>query len=73
MLSDNISRAPDGTLRFAGQSVPELATRYGTPLYLMDEARIRHNCRMYTETFQECFGENALPLYAGKAASFASC
>ena len=70
MLSDNISRAPDGTLRFAGQSVPELATRYGTPLYLMDEARIRHNCRMYTETFQECFGENALPLYAGKAASF---
>ena len=70
MLSDNISRAPDGTLRFAGQSVPELATRYGTPLYLMDEARIRHNCRMYTETFRECFGENALPLYAGKAASF---
>ena len=70
MLSDNICRAPDGTLRFAGQSVPELAARYGTPLYLMDEARIRHNCRMYTETFQECFGENALPLYAGKAASF---
>ena len=70
MLSDNISRAPDGTLRFAGQSVPELAARYGTPLYLMDEARIRHNCRMYTETFRECFGENALPLYAGKAASF---
>ena len=70
MLSDNISRAPDGSLRFAGQSVPELATRYGTPLYLMDEARIRHNCRMYTETFRECFGENALPLYAGKAASF---
>ena len=70
MLSDNISRAPDGTLRFAGQSVPELAARYGTPLYLMDEARIRHNCRMYTETFRECFGEKALPLYAGKAASF---
>ena len=70
MLSDNISRAPDGSLRFAGQSVSELAARYGTPLYLMDEARIRHNCRMYTETFRECFGENALPLYAGKAASF---
>ena len=70
MLSDNISRAPDGSLRFAGQSVSELAARYGTPLYLMDEARIRHNCRMYAETFLECFGENALPLYAGKAASF---
>ena len=70
MLSDNISRAADGSLHFAGQSVSALAEQYGTPLYLMDEERIRHNCRLYTETFRECFGENALPLYAGKAAAF---
>ena len=70
MLSDNIQRASDGSLLFAGQSVPALAKQYGTPLYLMDEGRIRHNCRMYTETFRECFGDGALPLYAGKAASF---
>ena len=70
MLSDNIQRAPNGALRFAGHSVPALAEQYGTPLYLMDERRLRHNCRMYTETFRECFGEAALPLYAGKAASF---
>ena len=70
MLSDNIQRAPDGSLQFAGHSVPALAEQYGTPLYLMDELRLRHNCRMYTETFRECFGEKALPLYAGKAASF---
>ena len=69
ILSDNIVREPDGSLSFAGQSVPELARQYGTPLYLMDEARIRHNCRMYTETFAECFGEAALPRYAGKAAA----
>ena len=70
MLSDNIRRSADGSLYFAGHSVPTLAARYGTPLYLMDEDRIRCNCRMYTETFRECFGDAALPLYAGKAAAF---
>ena len=70
MLTDNIQRAAGGSLLFAGQSVPALAEQYGTPLYLMDEERIRQNCRMYTGTFRECFGENALALYAGKAASF---
>ena len=70
LLSENITRAPDGTLLFAGQSVPALAERYGTPLYLMDEERIRQNCRRYTATFWECFGEDALPVYASKAASF---
>ncbi len=69
-LSDNIRRSPDGSLTFAGQSVPALAEQYGTPLYLMDERRIRFNCRMYTETFRECFGEAAMPLYAAKAACF---
>ena len=43
ILSDNIQRAFDGSLCFAGHSVPALAEQYGTPLYLMDEERIRHN------------------------------
>ncbi|MBR4473501.1 MAG: diaminopimelate decarboxylase [Oscillospiraceae bacterium] len=70
MISDNIRREADGTLTFAGHSVPVLAEQYGTPLYLMDEERIRRNCRLYLDTFRECFGSEALPLYAGKAASF---
>lgn len=70
ILSDNICRDADGILHFAGHSIPDLAAQYGTPLYLMDERRIRDNCRMYTDTFQECFGDHAVPLYAGKAASF---
>lgn len=70
MLSDNIERNSDGSLSFAGQRVPDLAARYGTPLYLMDEERIRYNCRMYTQTFRECFCGNALPIYAGKASAF---
>ena len=70
MISDNIQRAADGMLHFAGQSVPALAQRYGTPLYLLDEDRVRRNIRLYTGMFRECFGEKALPLYASKAASF---
>ena len=48
MISDNIQRSADGTLHFAGQSVPALAQRYGTPLYLLDEDRVRRNIRLYT-------------------------
>ena len=70
MLTDNISRAEDGALLFAGQSVNALADCWGTPLYLMDEDRVRANCRMYMEAFRADFGSGSLPLYAGKAASF---
>ena len=70
MLSSNISRNEKGELCFAGQSVIRLAAEYGTPLYLMDEERLRANCRMYVRAFEECFPRGSRVLYAGKAASF---
>ena len=70
MISDNITRDADGGLRFAGHRVAALAERFGTPLYLMDEARIRANCRMYRTAFREHFGEDSAVLYAGKACAF---
>ena len=70
MLSDNIGRTPEGVLTIAGQEVTRLAAEYGTPLYLMDEQRVRSNCRMYLKAFRENFPEGSLPLYASKAASF---
>lgn len=69
MLADNI-QTRDGTLYFAGHNTVQLAQKYGTPLYLMDETRIRENCRMYLRAFRRHFGENARTLYASKAASF---
>lgn len=66
-LCRNISVNPEGHLCFAGQDTAALAAEYGTPLYLMDEDRLRENCRIYTEAFRSCFGENALALYACKA------
>ena len=70
MICENIVRDKNGALRFAGVSVPTLAAEYGTPLYLMDEDKIRANCRMYQSAMQKAFDGNALPLYAGKACSF---
>ena len=70
MIADNITRDERGALRFAGQDVSALADRFGTPLYLMDEARIRANCRMYLDAFRACFGEDGAVLYAGKACAF---
>ncbi len=70
MICENLNVNSDGNLTFAGRDVCQLAKTYGTPLYLMDEERIRHNCRVYVKAMKECFGDTALPLYASKAASF---
>ena len=68
-LCPNMTRR-DGRLRFADQDTLALAEAYGTPLYRMDEDRIRHNCRLYTEAFARCFPAGSQVLYASKAASF---
>ena len=69
MICDNITTAANGHLLFAGQDTAALAREYGTPLYLMDEDRIRRNCRTYTAAFRRHFGDRARPLYASKALS----
>ncbi len=70
MIADNLSVDADGVLTFAGRKTTLLRETYGTPLYLMDEARIRQNCRMYLSAVREAFGSGAKVLYASKAASF---
>ena len=67
---DNLGVNAAGHLTFAGQDTVELAGRYGTPLYLMDEDRIRHNCRVYLDAMTQSFPAGSRPLYAGKAAAF---
>lgn len=69
MICKNLSSV-DGTLFFAGRNTLSLAKEFGTPLYLMDEDRIRENCRLYRDAMESSFGPASLPLYAGKAACF---
>ncbi len=69
-ICENISRNKDGELCFADIPVSDLAEKYGTPLYLYDEERIRERCRTYLGAVKEAFGGRGRVLYASKAASF---
>ena len=70
MICNNLSVNEKGHLTLGGVDVTLMAEKYGTPLYLYDENRIRERCRTYVTAMKEAFGDNALPLYASKAASF---
>ncbi len=70
MICENLSVNNEGHLCFAGYDTVELAKKYGTALYLMDEERIRANCRVYVNALKKYFGEGSIPSYASKAASF---
>jgi diaminopimelate decarboxylase len=59
----NAARADDGALRLAGVDVRDLAERYGTPLFVVDEGDFRSRCA----EFASAFGDPALVHYASKA------
>ena len=69
MLCENIG-VNGNHLTFAGRDVTELAEKYGTALYLMDEDKIRSNCRVYKKAMADHFGEGSFPVFASKAACF---
>ncbi len=56
-----------GHLVVGGCDVVELAHKYGTPLYLYDEQRIRERCREYIQEFSRRYPQVEIA-YAGKAA-----
>ncbi len=59
----NLIRGGDGQIRVAGMSVTELAGRYGTPLFVIDEDDFRSRCR----EMAEAFGGGSNVHYAAKA------
>lgn len=59
-------KTEEGHLTIGGVDVADLAQEFGTPLYIMDEALIRQNCRNYQEAFRQHY-PNAAVAYASKA------
>ncbi|TWH63066.1 diaminopimelate decarboxylase [Rhodococcus rhodochrous J38] len=59
----NAERGEDGVMRIAGIPVTELAEKYGTPLFVVDEDDFRSRCR----EISEAFGPSAKVHYASKA------
>ncbi|MFN3422291.1 MAG: diaminopimelate decarboxylase family protein, partial [Armatimonadota bacterium] len=56
-----------GHLEIGGCDCVELAKEFGTPLYVMDEALIRENCKRYKNAFAQNYPAEARVCYAGKA------
>ena len=70
ILHKNFNVNEKGHLTIGGADAVELAKEFGTPAYVLDENTIRENCRIYKKAATECFGADALPLYASKALCF---
>ena len=51
LLPDNAGVAPDGSLSLAGCSLGDLATEFGTPLFVYDEGHLRARCREAVAAF----------------------
>jgi len=68
--SHNAARADSGELTIAGVSATELADRFGTPVYVVDESDVRSRARGIRESFDREFGRigsSVKVYYAGKA------
>jgi diaminopimelate decarboxylase len=55
-----------GHLEIGGCDVMELAEKYGTPLYIIDEETIREKCRSYRRAFETRYPKNII-CFAGKS------
>ena len=60
---------PKGGLEVGGCGLSDLARRYGTPLYVLDEATLRGNAQAYRKALASHYPGSALALYASKANS----
>jgi diaminopimelate decarboxylase len=59
----------EARLMVGGCRLSDLAERYGTPLYVLDEVSIRAACRAYRDALQRHYPGPSLAVYASKANS----
>ncbi len=70
LWSSGVARDASGELCVAGVSAAELVSRFGTPLYVIDEADARHRAVHIRDAFADAFapmGARVTVYYAGKA------
>ncbi len=66
-VSDCIDINAKGHLTIGGADTVELAEKFGTPAYVLDEDEIRKNCRAFVKSIDDNYNGNGLALYASKA------
>ncbi len=62
MLHDNLKINEKGVFEFAGCDTVKLAEKYGTPLMLLDEDKIRTRSRLYKSAMEKHYGAGSMPL-----------
>lgn len=67
MISDCLEINAAGHLCIGGVDTVMLAEEYGTPLYVMDEDKIRQNCNCYVQSIQTYYQGKGRAAYASKA------
>ena len=67
MLHKNLDINEKGHLTFAGLDTIELAKKFGTPAYLIDEDMIIENFKTYQVAMDKFFTKGSKPLFASKA------
>lgn len=68
-LRDTLQIDDNGHLIIGGADAVDLAKKFGTPLYVLDEQHIRNMCRAYKRAIDEEYDGNGMVLYASKALS----
>ena len=68
-ISESLGVNEKGHLTFGGHDTVDLAKKYRTPVYIMDEVLIRKNCRKFVTSMNENYDSNGRVIYASKAFS----
>jgi diaminopimelate decarboxylase len=69
-VSDSLSVNEQGHLTIGGVDTVELAKKYGTPLYVMDEMSIRSALREYKKSIDDNYENGGMVAFASKACAF---
>lgn len=68
-VSDCLNVNEKGHLEIGGCDTIDLAEKYGTPLYVVDENEIRKNCRAFVKSIEDNYNGHGTVAYASKAFS----
>lgn len=68
-VSDCLNVNKKGHLEIGGCDTIDLAEKYGTPLYVVDENEIRKNCRAFVKSIEDNYNGHGTVAYASKAFS----
>lgn len=68
-VSENLTVNENGHLAAGGIDTVELAEKYGTPLYVMDEQVVRNTLRRFKDSIDKFYGGKGEVHYASKAFS----